>query len=62
MGERDEDLVGELDEDFLIDGCGEVLVSSLVSESDFFLDEDLVKKLFMDDGGTKRCRVGTTVF
>jgi len=52
VGEREEDLMGELDEGFLMEGRGEALVFSLVSGSDFFLGEDLVKKLFMDDGGT----------
>ena len=58
MGEREEDLVGELDEGFLIDGRGGGFAFSLVSGSDFFLGEDLAKKLFMDDGGTRWCRVG----
>ena len=52
MGERDEDLMGELDEDFLMEGRGEALAFSFVSGSTFFLGKDLVKKPLMDDGGT----------
>ena len=52
VGEREEDLIGELEEDFLIEGRGEALVFSFGSRSDFFFGEDLVKKPFMDDGGT----------
>lgn len=45
--------MGELEEDFFREGRGEVLIFSCVSGSDFFLGEDLVKKPFMDNGGTK---------
>ena len=48
MGEREEGLVGECDEDFRRDGRGDDLAFSLLSGSDFFLGEDLLKKLFMD--------------
>lgn len=58
MGEREgdlDDLMGELDTDFLTDGRGEALLFSLVSDSAFFFDEDededLVKKPLMDDEG-----------
>ncbi len=63
MGEREgdlEDLMGELDTDFLTDGRGEALLFSLVSDSAFFFDEDededLVKKPLMDDEGAAGVR------
>ena len=52
VGNREEDLMGEVEEDFLIEGRGEALVLSFESDSDFFFGEVLVKKPFMDDGGT----------
>ena len=51
MGDREEALVGELLEDFCSEGRGEVLEVCLVSGSDFFLGDGLVKKPFMDDDG-----------
>ena len=59
MGDREEGLVGEADVDFLMVGREDVFALSLMSDSDFFLDEDLAKKLFMDVNGMRRCRAGT---
>lgn len=53
MGEREDNLVGELDGGFLGDGRGEGLKFSSLSDSVFFFDEDededLVKKFLMSD-------------